>query len=64
MVNAVDNDWAEIVNLEGITKERLIHEQRSDPQWGELIRYLQDGPLPRKLPGNRPVSSFTLIDDI
>ena len=32
MVNAVDNNWAKIVKLEEITKERLVHEQISYPQ--------------------------------
>ena len=63
MVNVVEN-VRQVVKLDGISPERLVQEQRSDPQWREVIQYFQEGPLPRKLPGNRPITSFELIDEI
>ena len=59
------SDEAEIDReLEGIEQEHLRREQRSEPRWNTVIQYLENGPIPKKIPGNRPITNFHLIDEI
>ena len=60
-VEEIENERARLGDISLI---QLKQAQREDPQWKKVIEYLEKGPLPKKIPGNRPIVNFHLIDDI
>lgn len=67
-VNQVDendpNNVFPMIHLGSISRETLKNEQRKDPQWRRVIEFLENGPLPRKVPGKNPITDFHIIDGI
>lgn len=52
------------VQFLGLTREVLQKEQKADPRWKKVLEYFDGKDVPSKIPGNRSLSAFEMVDDI